>query len=345
MKKGLLAVTTGCTGGVNIGDYIQALAAKQFLGEEDLFLERETELSSYNGEDVVMIMNGWYMNHPENFPPSDKIHPLWVALHINKNGLPDFLKEESLAYFKKYQPIGCRDTNSVRLLREKGIDAYFSGCLTLTLGQKYKSSKKSGKVFIVEPYSNCSLRSLRKIAIVKLITYAIAHQRDINTVMKKTKVHGWRNFLGTAYYLLQYSKVFDYSMLVDAEYVNQYNHDIEKKYKTHAELLGYAEELVKNYSEADCVITTRIHCALPCIGLETPVIFVEDQYADSQSTDRFGGLIELFNTITWTGKELKGNLTRTIINRDNFPVNKPDWKPIAQKLITTCNAFMQQKNL
>ena len=116
MKNALLVVSTGVGGKINIGDYIQAVAAAQFLPSVDAFIERETELSEYEGEKIRMIMNGWYMNHPENWPPSPLIRPLFVALHINKCGLPAFLSTDSVNYLKTHEPIGCRDTNTVRLL-------------------------------------------------------------------------------------------------------------------------------------------------------------------------------------------------------------------------------------
>ena len=73
MKNALLAMST--ENEVNIGDYIQQLAAKQFLGEAETFVERE-EIDAYDGEEVRMILNGWFMHHPEHWPPSEKIAPL-----------------------------------------------------------------------------------------------------------------------------------------------------------------------------------------------------------------------------------------------------------------------------
>ena len=80
MKKGLLVV--GTEDGLNIGDYIQAVAAEQFFDHIDLYLERE-KLDEYDGEPVKIIMNGWYMHHPNHWPPAVNIKPLFVAFHIN----------------------------------------------------------------------------------------------------------------------------------------------------------------------------------------------------------------------------------------------------------------------
>ncbi|MHB9292886.1 hypothetical protein Holit_01999 [Hollandina sp. SP2] len=46
------------------------------------------------------------------------------------------LSPAGIKYLKKHEPIGCRDYGTVKLLGKYGINAYFSGCLTLTLGRK-----------------------------------------------------------------------------------------------------------------------------------------------------------------------------------------------------------------
>lgn len=346
MKQALLAVTQGCTGGVNIGDYIQALAAKQFLKDADVFIERETELASYDGEPVKMIMNGWYMNHPENWPPSSKIHPLYVALHINKSSLPRFLEKESLSYFKKYEPIGCRDINSQKLLEGKGIKAYFSGCLTLTLGYKYKSQKRTNKVYVVEPPTiESGLYCRNKWESLLTMVYLLFHFQDVYSISQKKGQRGIKSLFYNSFFLKQYSKVFDRKMLVDAEYVNQYNEEIIKEHPTNEALLTYAEQLVKMYAEAACVITSRIHCALPCLGLETPVIFINDVRMHKNSADRLGGIISLFNVISWDGFKLLSNCqSPKKICKQNFPNNKTGWKDIARKLIDVCLKFANDEH-
>lgn len=340
MKNGLMVVSTGVENKINIGDYVQALAAKQFFASTDIMLERETDLKIYKREPVKMIMNGWYMNHPENWPPSDKINPLFVALHINVCGLPRFLSEESVAYLKKYEPIGCRDTNSVHLLESKGVKAYFSGCLTLTLGHTYKSTNRGNKIYIVEPFiTQAGLVEYHKIESLKTFIYLLTHYLTVSLVTKKKGESGFKSLFYNAFYLKSYSKVFELKILRDAEYINQYNMEINKQYPSQNEKLRYAEELVQKYAEAKCVITSRIHCALPCLGLGTPVIFIEKSDDDECSKSRFGGLIDLLNVLTWDGLKLHNPLGKETISMNNFPKNKLGWKPIAEKLIKQCTDF------
>lgn len=342
MKYGILTVSKGVGEKVNIGDYIQALASQQFLPKVDAYIERETDLNTYTDETTSIIMNGWYMNHPENWPPSNHINPLFIALHINRCGLPEFLNEKSIAYFKKHEPIGCRDTNSVNLLKKKGVDAYFSGCMTLTLGYKYKASKRNNKVYIVEPCTcEAGLIEHHKWISFKTFLYLFAHYESVKKISKKKGVNSIKADFYNTYFLKEYSKTFDYNMLINAEYINQYNYNIQKEHPSQEDKMKYAEQLVRYYSEASCVITSRIHCALPCIGLETPVIFVEKAGDNDYSTTRFGGLINLLNTITWDGLHLTGSLAQQKINCTNFPQTKPGWETIANKLIKTCQSFIK----
>ena len=55
------------------------------------------------------------------------------------------------------------------------------------------------------------------------------------------------------------------------------------------ERLHRARELLALYASASCVVTTRLHCALPCLAIGTPVLLINynsDPY-------RFAGLREL----------------------------------------------------
>lgn len=340
MKKALLAVTQGCTGGVNIGDYIQALASKQFLCDTNIFIERETELADYDGEPVKMIMNGWFMNHPENWPPSDKIHPLFISFHINRISLPSILDKESIKYFKSYEPIGCRDVSTQKLLSEVGVKTYFSGCMTLTLGHKYKSTKRSNKVYIVEPCTHSiEVANWNVIVILKTLAFLFVHFCGVRCVTKKMG-EGIKRLFHNAFYLMSYSKVFKYKMLVDADYINQYNEEILKNYPTNKDLLSYAESLVMKYAKAACVITSRIHCALPCLGLETPVIYLLDDDMGKYGKDRLDGLGEFFNIMHWDGKQLKQPFSLGKININNFPRNKDNWRPFANRLMESCVKFV-----
>ena len=108
----------------NLGDNIQSLAAKQFLPKVDVLINRE-KLAKYNGERTKMIMNGWFTHNVNDWTPSKDIDPLFVSFHMNSSVANLLLSEKGIDYLKKHEPIGCRDKHTVKILKEKGIEAYF----------------------------------------------------------------------------------------------------------------------------------------------------------------------------------------------------------------------------
>ena len=46
-------------------------------------------------------------------------------------------------YFNQFGKVGCRDNSTRRILENKGIETYFSGCLTLTIEPQAKISKEN----------------------------------------------------------------------------------------------------------------------------------------------------------------------------------------------------------
>ena len=124
----------------NIGDYIQSLAQEQYWDHIDVIVDREhtdTTKSPVPGEKINLIMNSWWMWNPSSFPPSEDINPLFVSFHISPMAEEGMLSDEGVSYLKRYQPIGARDAGTMQILKKHGIQSYFSGCLTLTLGKSY----------------------------------------------------------------------------------------------------------------------------------------------------------------------------------------------------------------
>lgn len=135
----------------NIGDNIQTFAIdnvyKQMgIDKKNIIDINFAELKNYDGEYVVLPMQG-YASHYKRFnqlPVSDKIIPLFVGFEMS-----DPTCDDIIPCLKKYEPIGCRDEATMKLLREKGVEAYISGCLTITLPRREKEPKVK-KTFIVD---------------------------------------------------------------------------------------------------------------------------------------------------------------------------------------------------
>lgn len=341
MKQGLMVVSTPPI--INIGDYIQALAAKQYFNKIDCYIERE-RLSEYTGDKVKMIMNGWYMVEPQYWPPSNQIIPLFISFHINSLAKDKMLQENSIKYLKQHEPIGCRDIDTMNLLKQKGVNAYFSGCLTLTLNQTYKSNKRGNKIYFVDPAINIARND--KLSMIKALVYLIGHFCKIRRLMKKFRNYKQRSgmWLVAAAFYKTYSKSFTDDFLFNAEYIDHESPEIGQKYKTHEDKFRRAEELIKMYSEAACVVTSRIHCALPCLSLETPVIYVKRGEQSQTSACRLNGLSDLFNIMVQDNNNLIPyfEIKKGKIDIYNFPKNKESYKELQKNLKEASQTFASE---
>ncbi len=71
-------------------------------------------------------------------------------LHVTNNYLINIV-DKYIDWFKKYQPIGCRDLSSVQKLKSRNIDAIFVGCVTLTLEPSQVYNGKTYEVDCIIP--------------------------------------------------------------------------------------------------------------------------------------------------------------------------------------------------
>jgi lipopolysaccharide biosynthesis glycosyltransferase len=162
----------------NIGDYTQSIAALShltrfsninFVGDEELVQvvqqvqDRHETSNLLSGNPVTVsiqtahrdnsnwekfhpntwiISNGWFMHTPfageADFPFNPNLNPIFISFNITDSAI---LTDEAVEYLKAHSPIGCRDWRTTYLLRSRGISAFFSGCLTTTVGQVFSKTK------------------------------------------------------------------------------------------------------------------------------------------------------------------------------------------------------------
>ena len=333
MKNGLLVYSDKYEY-FNIGDYIQSLAAKQYFKEIDVYVCRE-QLDTYFGDDVKMIFNGWFTHEPDNWPPSLHIHPLFVSFHINSVAAEKLTNVTSISYLKKYEPIGCRDKKTAELLKALNVNAYFSGCLTLTLGKIYKRKDPDGKIYFVDPHfkANKDIKYITKYLITLLTKYRIIKIIS-NKMYNTTNMH---SMLKASAFYGTYSNIFSDDVLTNAEYLCQEMRSSE--ISNHENRFLFAENLLDKYCSANFIVTSRIHCALPCLGIGTPVLYVENQQQAETSHCRLDGLRELLHTIKCNGSELTFNLTSKKITQNYKFSNKTDYQVLADNLEKACTVF------
>jgi hypothetical protein len=367
MKNGILVAATfrnGTKNGYkNMGDYIQSLAGETFFEVIDEYIDRE-KLAKYtsNVGEVRVIMNAWYMRFPENWPPSEDIKPFLISIHISPSAEVKMLSSAGIDYLIKYGPVGCRDTGTLDLLERYNIPCYFSGCLTLTLGERYKTFIKKNTVLFVDPYFELIKRSnvcFSLILLLKILCYGMKNVGKLR-ILSKIFFHRYimgrfkkiKRFLSVAAFYKTYSTWFDDDLLFNAEYIS---HQVRVGdgtcLKTEKEKIEYARNLIKKYAEASLVITSRIHCALPCLGLETPVLFITSRRLELKETsyarNRFGGLIDLFRVMRYDNFSLSTDdvTINKKITRDTRIINKGDYVPVKDELLRRCYKFLSRNSL
>ena len=243
-KIGLMTYSTQ-----NLGDEIQTLAAAQFLPGIDQYIDRDQMHSFDTDKRLHMIVNGYFLNNlfPKKLLPN--LDLLFVAFHIAENAKSLLAAPEMADYYRKFEPIGCRDTYTVELLKGIGVDAYFSGCMTLTMRNPYNARNDHivlADVFHDLPYPN------RMFAKNVLLKNQIPRDRGLK--------------------------------VVDIEHHFREKFSIEERFRR-------AQDLLRIYAQAKMVITSRLHCALPCLALGTPVVFL----CNDKKNRRFSGLIDLMH--------------------------------------------------
>lgn len=280
-KYGLLINSPG----INIGDEIQAIAARRFLPRVDYYINRE-KLSTFKPkarEKVKMIMNGWYLHDAKAWPPSDFIDPLLVSMHVNhvnKDVVKAFVSEKSQKFLGESSPVGARDLNTLNIMKRGGIDAYFSACLTLTL-QRNETRRRQDYVLAIDVSD-------------EVLSYIKART--------KRPVHALYTYINTPY--------------------------------TMEERFYSAEYFLDMYQNAHCMITSRLHAALPALAFETPVLLLKDRERFFDDL-RFSGLIELLRSV---------EVFDFLSGSSGFDIEKPiknsiDYLPFREALAKRCIKF------
>lgn len=132
----------------NLGDDLQALTVALHTPFVSTLIHRESIGSRQTKTAQTLVMNYWFMSKGWRHAPHASIDPIFHGFCVGRD---EVLKYRWPDYLRGHQPIGCRDERSVSLLRERGIDAYWSGCITLFLGQKLEpvpADQRSGVLFV-----------------------------------------------------------------------------------------------------------------------------------------------------------------------------------------------------
>ena len=260
MKKKIGVVY--CQESANIGDDVQTVVIVDLIKRikpefEPVLVERE-RLNSEKVEELdALIVSGWFMNHPENWPPRNR-NILFISIHISTQyGASGVIQRDKFSeFYKNHEPIGCRDKGTMRRFQEMGVKAYFSGCATLTATKELDNDRRG--VLAIDPFLK------------------------VNTSEK--------------YQLWRLTQILSSSEMTHCELSSTTRPKMPSE--SGEKRMEDARQYLSNLASATCVLTSRIHAALPALGLGTPVYFFDLGYdRDPLLRDRFDGLMELFSTV------------------------------------------------
>ncbi|BDD40577.1 MULTISPECIES: polysaccharide pyruvyl transferase family protein [Streptococcus] len=273
----------------NIGDEVQSIAARRFLPHIDEYVDRDKLAEWEPKEPTKIIMNGWYNREPKGWPPqnTEKLKPLITSVHVSTKDdevRKAFESEESLKFLLKNGPVGARDKQTLDFFEQNGLDAYFSGCLTLTL-QRDPEIEKKGFILAVDVPKNV-VEKMRETTNREIIELTVYHFPFLEN----------------------------------------------------EERFAVAEYMLALYQSAHAVVTTRLHCFLPSLAFETPVLLIKD--SEKYEPARYGGLDVLPHSLT--DEEY-------IENPERFPLDEPlknpeRYKEIRELMIERARSFTGYSN-
>ena len=207
----------------NLGDNMQIIAIDEIyrsmgIKSSDIVYIPTDKLDSYSGEYVILPVTMPLIDYREGGIAgrfSERIIPVFLGFTMVK----DSLEPGEIAYFKCFEPIGCRDERTLHTLRKYHIDCYLHGCITLTLPSRQKT-QKANKVFIVDVDAS----------LISSIPDNLKENAEIRTHLIKKPLQDPKDAA-----LKQYME-----------------------YKDNARL----------------IITSLLHCAVPCAAAGIPVVMV-----------------------------------------------------------------------
>ncbi len=137
----------------NVGAVFMTMAIENIYAEMGINLDdvnevKISEADTYAG-DYILLPICMHVTRAETckkvFRMSPRIIPVFLALSM----IDTQLSESEISYLQQYEPIGCRDEQTLKTMRKHHIQAYLLGCLVATFPKREMEPGK-GKVFFVD---------------------------------------------------------------------------------------------------------------------------------------------------------------------------------------------------
>jgi hypothetical protein len=242
----------------NVGDDIQALAAQQFYPSVDAYVDRDNLRRDLRTEPPgKLLLSGWFYAHrwfSKQWPPPVHMSSLCVSLHIRSG-------ERARAIFSQ--------EDSCAYLRRCGV----IGARDIHTRDLLRSTG------VESDFSGCLTALLSSEA-----------ETEDGLIVLCDPMGG---YFGREWQDPLRSMPFREKLQTYGDRIERVTHRIPRTL-LHEQRLDHARRLLHLYDRASLVITSRLHCALPCIAMGTPVVFVSDDPDDP----RFTGYEDLLHPVS-----------------------------------------------
>ena len=233
---GTLSHNAHPSGLFNLGDEMQGFPGLQFLPYTDTFIERDDLMASSGNKNITAFFNAYWAGPGASWPPPSNVDPILLSLHIALHTQAQWARH-GIEYLKERGPVGARDIATLNFLREHGVEAFFSGCLTLLLKNPNVDGQRTEDIYMTDVISD----------FMELLPNEIQDKAIQVVHTSKSKDN-----------LVRFTEAYN---------------------------------RLRKYASAKLVITQRIHCALPCVAMGTPVIFINYCFLPCESSDTRDSLV------------------------------------------------------
>lgn len=249
---------------MNLGDEIQSIAAKNLLESlgcaPKYTVDRDTqEIHMIKdeklkvSEPIHVVMNGWFDSSYCDWPPSDLIDPLIISFHLN-----DMPKSKDYECLNPY-------------LYEEKKD--------ITLSEWWDKLKT--------PIGCRDQHTLNKFTAAEMDAYLSGCLTTTILPSKFTPLEKRKKVYMVDLDPQEYHKLPEWIIKEAIRETHIFKSPIRE------ERFAKAQQMLNMYEDALLVVTSRLHVAIPCVALGTPVIFMK---SDWKEDCRFDGLIHLIPT-------------------------------------------------
>lgn len=250
---------------INIGDDVQTVAIAELVQEiapdaQIVYIDRESlSVADLSGLSHL-IVSGWFLKRPDGFPTEFRgVKPLFISFHLTST---------------KSVPDEVLSDSRMSLWKSVG-----------RVGCRDKGTLRKFQLVGVDAYfSACATLTLKPRPSQSASPYVLVVDPFYALGSDKYQRHQLRRLLGDE---------------PEFEIREHENTDFRRPKKSMEARFLEANALLNIISDAQFVVTSRIHIALPALAMGTPVIFMHVGYDRNQSaTDRFDGIIDLFHVVS-----------------------------------------------